>query len=114
MVCIIWVRVALRFSAFGFRFSAHIITKVFHRILPFAGTVNGASGFPPVIIFCFVWQVTKRSKTKKNSVRVRDEFSTVFYFGRPWSCYILFAFHAIRTIFSNHLSRAGPENALSI
>ena len=63
MVYIIWVRVALRFSAFGFRHT--IITKVFHRILPFAGTVNGASGFPPVIIFCFVWQVTKRSKTKK-------------------------------------------------
>ena len=51
MVYIIWVRVALRFSAFGFRHT--IITKVFHRILPFAGTVNGASGFPSVIIFLF-------------------------------------------------------------
>ena len=67
---------AVRFSAFGLRLSVFIITKVFHRLSPSTATVNGTSGFPRVIIPFFVWQVTKISK-KKNSVRVRDEFSTV-------------------------------------
>ena len=41
-------------AVFGFRFSAQIITKVFHRISPSTETVNGTSGFPRVIlIFSF-------------------------------------------------------------
>ena len=67
-----------RCLAFGFRLADFgcIITKVFHWIMPPTATVDGMSGFPPVIIF-FVWQVTKIRNMKKNSVRVGDELSTV-------------------------------------
>jgi hypothetical protein len=39
-------------------------------------SVHGISGFPRVIIIFSFGKISKKSKTK-NSVRVRDEFSTV-------------------------------------
>ena len=62
----------------GFRNPAFIIAKVFHQISPSTASQRLSMALLVFLgrLLFFVWLKSKKSKTK-NSVRVRDELSTV-------------------------------------